>query len=285
MSAVDLDLLADYVGGALDGTPEHDRVARLVADDPAWRSAAADLSAALLLVDADLAALAAVAEPMPDDVAARFDTLLASPEFAAAPAPPPRVAVGERTLDRDARGGRPARRGWRRWAAPVAVAVGALALAGIVLPLGPLAKTVQEAATGLSAEDAGAPQVPPAAQADGSVAVATSGTDYRREMLSRPDLFTQKIAPSSEAARTGDNTMSATAGLDRLTYSPTAFAGCLDAIRAALPGTVTGADFARFEGRPAVIVTVDTAGGGWWFVAGPQCGENGADELFRSPRD
>ncbi|GAB4056399.1 hypothetical protein [Catellatospora paridis] len=282
MSAVDLDLLADYVGGALDGTPEHDRIARLVADDPAWRSAADDLRSALLLVDADLAALAAVAEPMPDDIAARFDALLASPEFAASPAPPPRVAVGERTLDRDARGARPARRGWRRWAAPVAVAVGALALAGIVLPLGPLATSVHDTATGFSAEDAG---VPPAVQTEGSVAVTASGTDYRREMLSGPNVMTQKTAPSSEAARTGDNTMSATADLDRLTYSTTAFTGCLDAIRTVLPGTVTGADFARFEGRPAIVVTVDTAGGGWWFVAGPRCGENGTDELFRSPRN
>ena len=73
--------------------------------------------------------------------------------------------------------------------------------------------------------------------------------------------------------------------LNRLTGSPEALAGCLDAIRTALPGTVTGADFARFEGRPALIVTVDTPGGGWWFVAGPQCGVNGADELFRSLRD
>ena len=54
----------------------------------------------------------------------------------------------------------------------------------------------------------------------------------------------------------------------------------------ALPGgTVTGADFARFEGRPALVVTVDTATGGWWLVAGPQCGVNGADELFRTPRN
>ncbi|WP_144119915.1 hypothetical protein [Catellatospora sichuanensis] len=282
MSAVDLDLLADYVGGALDGTPEHDRIARLVADDPAWRSAATDLRSALLLVDADLAALAAAAEPMPDDIAARFDILLASPEFTASPTSPPRAAVGERTLNRDFRSPRPSRRGWRRWATPVAVAVGALALAGIVLPLGPLATTVQEATTGFSAEDGAAPA---AAGADVRVPVDASGTDYRPEMLSDQNLMTRKTTPSSAAAGTGENTLSAAGDLNRLTESPVALANCLNAIQTALPGTVTWADFARFEGRPAVVVTVDTTSGAWWFVAGPQCGENGADELFRSPRN
>ncbi|GIG01233.1 hypothetical protein [Catellatospora citrea] len=282
MSAVDLDLLADYVGGALDGTPEHDRIARLVTDDPAWRSAAADLRSALLLVDADLATLAAAAEPMPDDIAARFDTLLASPEFATSPAPPARSGVGERTLSRDARGARPARRGWRRWAAPVAVAAGVLALAGIVLPLGPLATTVQEAATGMSAQDA-----PAVAPADGRTPISASGTDYLREQLNDSGVMTQKSAPSASAARTGDAQLfsSPMPGLDRLSGSADALASCLAAIRTALPGTVTGADFARFEGRPALVVTVDTTSGGWWFVAGPGCGLNGADELFRSPRN
>ncbi|WP_373688915.1 hypothetical protein [Verrucosispora sioxanthis] len=36
-SEVDHDLLADYLGGALDGTPEHAEIARRVAQDPAWR--------------------------------------------------------------------------------------------------------------------------------------------------------------------------------------------------------------------------------------------------------
>lgn len=282
MSAVDLDLLADYVGGALDGTPEHDRVARLVADDPAWRSAAADLTAALTLVEADLATLAAAAEPMPDDIAARFDALLASSEFTAPRPAPPRPAVGERTLNRDAPGSRPARRGWRRWATPVAVAAGALALAGIVLPLGPLATSQEDAGTGLSAENAPAVAVAPA---DGGVPVTASGTDYGRQMLSSAQK-TQKVPPSSEAARTYDNsTMAAAADLGRLGGSAEALASCFTAITTVLPGTVTGADFARFEGRPALIVTVDTATGGWWFVAGPQCGQPGPDELFRAPRN
>ncbi|GAA2351331.1 hypothetical protein Cme02nite_24710 [Catellatospora methionotrophica] len=279
MSAVDHDLLADYVGGALDGTPEHDRVARLVADDPAWHSAAAELRSALLLVDADLGVFAAAPEPMPDDVAARFDTLLASPQFAATPASPPRPATGERTLSREARGARPARRGWRRWATPVAVAVGALALAGIVLPLGPLATTMQDAPGTMSAKDA-----PAAAGEERGVPVTSSGTDYRREMLSSAAAQSYKSTPS-QSASSGDNTMSATTDLNRLTDSDDALTICLAAIRTALPGTITAADFARFEGHPALVVTIDTPAGGWWFVAGQQCGVNGADELFRTPRN
>jgi hypothetical protein len=67
--------------------------------------------------------------------------------------------------------------------------------------------------------------------------------------------------------------------------APEALARCLDAVRVALPGVITAVDLARFEGRPAAIVMVDTPGGGWLFVAGPQCGANGADELFRTPRN
>lgn len=281
MSAVDLDLLADYVGGALDGTPEHEQVARLVADDPDWRSAAADLTTALAFVDADLAILGAASEPMPDDIAARFDALLASPEFAASRPVPPRTAVGERTLNRDASGSRTARLGRRRWAAPVAVAAGVLALAGIVLPFGPLATSQQDAGTGFSAENAPAIAVAP----DSRVPVTASGTDYRRQMLADGTTMS-KSTPTSETFRTFDSSeKAAAADLGRLSGSGEALTSCFAAISTVLPGTVTGADFARFEGRPALIVTVDTATGGWWFVAGPQCGQPGPDELFRAPRN
>ena len=37
VTEVDWDLLADHLGGALQGTPEEARVAHLVATDPAWR--------------------------------------------------------------------------------------------------------------------------------------------------------------------------------------------------------------------------------------------------------
>lgn len=290
MNAVDHDLLADYVGGALEGTPEESRVAQLIADDPAWRAAADELRAALPLVSAGLAALAAAPEPMPADLAARFDALLASPEFAPVPSAAPRPGVGERTLDRD-RAGRSTRRGWRRWATPVAVAVGALAVAGVVLPFSPLSLSLsQEDAAGTLAD---APamvreQGEGQAQSLGRVPVNASGSNYRRQDLTDGDRTAAaegapEITPFTKAT---DSTLLAAPGeLTELTGSPETLARCLDAVAATVPGTVTSVDFARFEGSPALVISVDASTGGWWFVAGPRCGENGSDELFRAPRN
>ncbi|MBM0240402.1 hypothetical protein JNW88_30960 [Micromonospora sp. ATA32] len=47
---VDHDLLADYLGGALDGTPEQTAVARLIDEDPTWAGAHAALAPAVAQV-------------------------------------------------------------------------------------------------------------------------------------------------------------------------------------------------------------------------------------------
>ncbi|MEV4416439.1 hypothetical protein [Catellatospora sp. NPDC049609] len=291
MTTVDLDLLADYVGGALEGTPDEARVARLIAEDPAWHTAADELRAALSLVSADLTAFAGTPEPMPADVAARFDALLASPEFAPVPAAAPRSGTGERTLARTEPSGRPARRR-RRWAMPVAVAAGVLVVAGVALPLGPLGMTAQDEAAAPAAADAPSAEVWSAA---GSIPAVASGTDYRREDL-RDAVRTQaqasepatakstEVAPLSTSSRATDSgALRAPSGLERLAGSSEALSRCLAAVQSTVPGTVTSVDFARFEGRPAVVLRLDTGQGGWWFVAGARCGENGPDELFRAP--
>ncbi|MCW3813841.1 hypothetical protein ONA91_05155 [Micromonospora sp. DR5-3] len=83
-SGVDPDLLADYVGGALDGTPEQATVARLIESDPAWGDAYAALARAIELVHADLADWAAAPAPeLPLTVADRITAALAG----AGPAP------------------------------------------------------------------------------------------------------------------------------------------------------------------------------------------------------
>src|SRR5437762_2651621 len=74
---VDLDRLADYVGGALDGTPEADAVADLVATDPRWSAAYSGLIDADLAVRSDLAAVAREPQPMPPDVLSRLTAALA----------------------------------------------------------------------------------------------------------------------------------------------------------------------------------------------------------------
>jgi hypothetical protein len=73
---VDIDLLADFVGGALDGTPEADRVAALIAAEPAWQEAFELLAPEMATVGALLGELPV--EPMPQDVVARLDAALAT---------------------------------------------------------------------------------------------------------------------------------------------------------------------------------------------------------------
>ncbi|ROT33631.1 anti-sigma factor [Micromonospora sp. HM5-17] len=83
---VDFDLLADYVGGALDG-PDEAEVARLIAEDPAWAEAYAALTAGVDAVRRDLAALAAKSEPMPPAVVDRLDAALTRPALTGAAGP------------------------------------------------------------------------------------------------------------------------------------------------------------------------------------------------------
>ncbi|MFC0004284.1 hypothetical protein [Micromonospora siamensis] len=83
-SQVDHDLLADFVGGALEGTPEQATVNRLVDEDAAWSTAYARLLAALPQVHDDLARWAAGPAPeMPLAVTERIAAALAG----AGPAP------------------------------------------------------------------------------------------------------------------------------------------------------------------------------------------------------
>ncbi|GHJ46682.1 hypothetical protein Cs7R123_40240 [Catellatospora sp. TT07R-123] len=285
MSTVDLDLLADWMDGALDGTPDEARVGDLVAHDPAWAEAAGLMRSAMPLVSADLALLAATPEPMPADLAARFDELLAGPQFAPAPTPAPRSGTGERTLDR-----RPATaaRRRRRWAVPVGVAAAALALAGITLPLSQLGGAG-------SAADSGA-EMPASAELSSALyRRLSSGTDYNRYTVTddlrngmqTPPMTTlstpeTKSTPGDASSWMSQNTPPE---LRQLAESQPALGGCLSAVSATLPGTVELVDFARFEGRPALVITMATTTGRWVVVAGPQCGVNGSDELFRVAAD
>ncbi|MEU4677203.1 hypothetical protein [Micromonospora sp. NPDC023737] len=75
---VDHDLLADYLGGALDGTPEQAVVARLVAEDAAWAEAYAQLAPAVAAVEGDLARWGEPVADMPLDVAERITSALAA---------------------------------------------------------------------------------------------------------------------------------------------------------------------------------------------------------------
>lgn len=80
---VDLDRLADYIGGALDGTPDAAEVRRLVDTDPEWASAHEDLAAAMLSVSVGLNALGSEDTHVPEAVVTRLNHvvhLLGSPD-------------------------------------------------------------------------------------------------------------------------------------------------------------------------------------------------------------
>ncbi|MGH3715449.1 MAG: hypothetical protein ACRDT4_18600 [Micromonosporaceae bacterium] len=268
--AVDIDLLADYAGGALEGTPDQARVAAYLQTDPAWRQAFEELRTAEELVRADLAALPP-AEPIPADVASRLEQSLRHDTAA------PVVSLEQR------------RRKRYRVAAASAVAAGLVTIAGFggytVLNLG----GVQDARTGSGAdqsqEDSGAaPGIAsgPGGERDSKekyqrgypVPVSASGTDYNRENLSG-------VRHRSDAAA-ADAPVQPPAGLERLA-TPDQLQGCLDQVAAVHPGTVTMADYARFDGVPAVVIAISGTGAERKVVVvGAECGQSGTDEIYHA---
>jgi hypothetical protein len=308
-SEVDIDLLADYVGGALDGTPDESVVAGLVADDPAWRAAHDALTGGTAAVGAQLRLLGATPEPMPTDVAVRLDAALAGLAPLTGPVDPgvasdavtaaqpsgTRDAVPGRHLvavpgavgsggDRSATPGR--RRALRRWAAPVGVAAGVLVFAGI--GLGELLSGGESADTTSSYGGQAAPMME--SQESGSAAVAVervtaSGTDYRRDNFQAAGTapFSRGAAQGADEERHSEqarvlDTGSVVPALQRLSVRE-ALIACIDAIAAehgAGPVDVESADFARFEGSPALVVRFTASDGTWAWASGPDCGARGA---------
>jgi hypothetical protein len=212
LPARDWDRLADYVGGALEGTPEEAEVARRVADDPAWGRAYTALTAATAQVSADLSAWGGTTAAMPEDVAARLSAALADAGPAAPPSlvtPPPRLS------EKRARGGlsvvpdlpgEPARRPqparvarphrWIKWAMPVAAAAAVLGVVGLgINALLPSENSgTPTSLNGGGARDSGATEGSTAGAA-GPQSLAgipvqrliASGTDYRRGTLATAD--------------------------------------------------------------------------------------------------
>ena len=311
-SGVDIDLLADYVGGALDGTPDHATVAGLIAGDPAWRAAHDALADGVTAVGHDLGALGATPEPMPVEFAVRLEKAFASsiadpapidPELAAPTVPhlkPVRgdgasgrrlTAVPDGGVDRAAgerKGATVAKRRRRlRWAVPVAAAAAVLAFAGFGIDyLAGSTKatsdnTTSSAGGAARAENApmlgsGQPQVaaPPAAGQ-----IRSSGVDYDRSTL-RDATVAAFAAPTRKGAShvPGVATDSAASPLARL-RPPDALQACLDAIaRANGAGAITvqTVDYARFEGSPALVVRFSAGNGGWAWASAPDCGAPGS---------
>ncbi|WP_305788469.1 hypothetical protein [Symbioplanes lichenis] len=308
-SEVDFDRLADYVGGALDGTPEEAVVERLVAADPAWQEAYAQLTAATAGVTMSLRSWGAEPAPMPEDVVARLDAALSSsgdslPGSAsadsvgagadpggagAAPGDAGTGAAPERHLvavpDGEERPTTARKRARRlRWAAPIGVAAAVIAFLGV---------GVDRFTTSGAADDSG--EAPVAGAAEGLSAaipqMVESGVDYSEQTLAATGSLPQTLASSGSSpqimAAPGEESVrsskalpdaGATEALDRLRVRD-ALLACLEVIaqeNGGGPISAQTADFARYAGAPAVIVHFTAANGSWAWAVGPECGSPGS---------
>ena len=282
MSAgVDYDLLADYVGGALEGTPEQERIARLVATSSEWSRAADEFTSALYLVQNDLNILRQTPEPMPEDVAARFESLFEGPRLDPLE---PRVV-----RHRSARSSQARARRWKRWAAPVAIAaavLGFFAFANVPALVVPALNDGSGNRNSVELSDA-APGAAP--QATVPVPILMSWRMYDRSNLGTAlanglpaEDSTDRKTFRSSAGTTKTELPAAATPLERLT-DPHALRQCLDAVNAVLPGRVNLVEYAYFEGSAALVISITSSTGEVRFVAGANCGPLGPDERYRTP--
>ena len=264
ISGADLDRLADYTAGLLEQR-ERDRVDELIATDPAWRDAHAALLAAQPRLDVALAGLSA--ERLPVDVAAQLDAAL--------------VREGEPA---DTRTPVKARRGWRRLLVSTAAAAAVLVavFGGIVV----LSNSGGPAGTSTNSGGGAALSAPSPAEglADaGPGTVLRSGTDYTPQNLSSAlgagQAKDTATGPHAAAPNAAPNAPGGDGDLARLD-DPQALRGCLAAIVARHGGTPSVVDFARFQGRPALVVVLVTGAAHRIVVAGPACGIAGAAEIY-----
>jgi hypothetical protein len=300
-SEADLDRLADFVGGALEGTPEADDVRRLVSTETSWAEAYATLVTADAAIRDELHALGAQTPAVPPDVQQRLDAALAE----AVTAPPADAPVVDLARAREAR-----KRRRTRWAVGLAAAAAAIVCGGVgvqALRSGIATNEKADAPGMAAAPDAGrntgaaggSGATSGAQLTGGNGGVISSGRDYARGTLG--DL----AAADSSGAKNNNNMQGEAAGssppaaaqlpaptnvpapLARLSQ-PAARAACLDAITGEYGGQVSLVDYAAFEGRPALVVVVDGtrtgAGKRLIVVVGPDCGIGGAiaDERYRT---
>jgi hypothetical protein len=302
---VDLGRLADYLGGALEGTPDAETVAELIEADPVWSAAYHELVSADAAVRSDLRVLASAPEPVPADLAARIGAALNAPAPPIRPAPRLTVVRGETGAPPTA-GARPTHRPprSRRWAtvttvaaAVVLIGFGAVTVLPHLLTAGDRSASTSAPGYGdLNADSGrqnGSDANGPKSATEASPRLLASGSDYTpgtlRALASRAPAA--NAPPSPGAAAAPDLPGSALGPVPdelRRLADPTALQTCLTAITREYGGTVALVDYARFEGRPALLVLLVAAAGRtgpWVVVVGADCGLGGAitDERYNGP--
>ncbi|MFF5177085.1 hypothetical protein ACFY2Q_03540 [Micromonospora sp. NPDC000316] len=307
---VDTDLLADYLGGALDGTPQQAEIARLVEANPAWAQAYSLLAPAITQVHADLARWAEPAPELPPSVADRLAAALAAagplpnddptsgePSDAATPVILPTQGGGGRrpagSSPGEAGRGIPAgpgrrqrrQRRWARGAAPVAAA--AVAVVAVGLGLTQLSRNASDTAGSAMDRPASAPE-DTAARTTGPA--LHSGTDYTPQTLAHAtggsatnQPFKQPTGgPDGQPGVDAEGRRPAANGSDQLARltDEAALRACLADVAAehgSAPLVVEVLDYARFQGEQALVLRfADATGARWAWVSGPECGVPGS---------
>jgi negative regulator of sigma E activity len=303
----DLDQLADYAAGLLDDSGAA-AMAAVLARDPAAAQVFAALPHADDLVRGELRALPAIT--MPPDIAARLDAALTAEAAAAPPvselpardepvtvAAPSAETVTARALRATSAGGDSSgsetspdnvvplrRRRWTSGAAAVAAGVAVLAAGAVgVSQLGgaqPASDSRESATAGAAQRDArvqsGTPLSGGAMQdrEERAATVVASGTDYRKASLA------QQISRRVTADSTKAYAAPPAAALQR--FGAAALRNCLQMLGISGDAPGLSVDLAKYEGDPAVVVTVLAGDTYQVTVAGPDCGESGADVTLRT---
>ena len=175
-----------------------------------------------------------------------------------------------------------------RWAVPIAAAAGVLAFAGVGIDYlaGQTGGSADQAtsAAGGSAEQA-APMMgsdsagaPPALRAD---QILETGTNYTAASLAtaparrRPRRRTARPCRWRTRRRVSGRPSWATPPSPTGCAPADALQACVEAIAQANAGgpiSVEAVDYARYAGRPALVVRFTAAGLTWVYAAGPNCG-------------
>ncbi len=286
MSEVDLDRLADFADGLLEPGPATE-VARLVRTDPAWAGALAQLRTANDEVSRLLRDAPAV--PMPALVAARLDAALRT---AARQTDPQPVPAGDTPLGTvvalESR-----RRRWPRvLAAGTGIAAAAVAVTFGITTFGGVTGTTTSSTKAGGRPAVGAESAPQlGAGGDlSAVLVLASGRDYTATTVTTVTALTVDGAQSTDRSSAppgaqqvpGPAMALAPVELAALLSVP-GRAACLRAVVSTYGGQPQLLDYARFDGRPALVIVLGTANR--VVVAGPDCGQpgHGTDEIFSAP--
>ena len=261
LSAADLDLLADFQEHLLEGA-EAERVTHLIASDARWAAADQALRSAAGQIQDRLSELAGEPQRMPGPVAARIDGELQALQ-------PP---ISDQ--HRQARAAQPqrSRRSWmstrmaQAAAAVVLVAacgVGAIAITG---HLGNVSGNTTTSSKG--APDQAAPN------AAGSLVVTHSGQDFTTATLSgrfaasaseggtqpfgasRPPVPNDASKPQPSFSQRQLSTSGTSADSALPAASSAQFQACLSAVTSTYGGSPVAVDYATFNRKPALIITI-----------------------------